>query len=55
MSNVGVYGAQLIRIGMTADHLIFNTELFEKCATTFVTSNRAGKRIHTVPWIADGD
>ena len=55
MSNVGEYGAQLIRIGMTADHLIFNTELFEKCATTFVTANRAGKRIHTVPWIADGD
>jgi len=51
-SNVAVYGSQLLRIGMTADRVIFNTELFEKCAMAFVIAHSSGQRIRTVPaWV----
>jgi len=51
-SNVAVYGSQMLRIGMTADRVIFNTELFEKCAMAFVIAHSSGKRIRTVPaWV----
>lgn len=51
-SNVAVYGSQLMRIGMTADRLVFNTELFEKCAMAFVIAHSSGQQIRTVPaWV----
>lgn len=51
-SNVAVYGKQLLRIGMTADRLVFNTELFEKCAMAFVIAHSSRQRIRTVPaWV----
>ena len=51
-SNVAVYGSQLLRIGMTTDRVIFNTELFEKCAMAFVIADSSGRRIRTVPgWV----
>ncbi len=57
-SNAAIYGSQFLRIGMTADRVIFNAELFEKCAVAFVIARSSGQRIRTVPgwvrWIAGG-
>lgn len=51
-SNAAVYGTQFLRIGMTADRLTFNVELFEKCAMAFVIARSTGQRIRTVPgWV----
>ncbi len=37
---------------MAADRLVFNTELFEKCAMAFVIAYSSGQRIRTVPaWV----
>ncbi len=51
-SNAAVYGTQFLRIGMTMDRVIFNAELFEKCAQAFVIAQSSGQRIRTVPgWV----
>lgn len=51
-SNAVVYGTQFLRIGMTAERLTFNAELFEKCAMAYVIARSTGRRIRTVPaWV----
>ncbi len=51
-SNVIFAGDQCLRIGITRDRLIFNTELFEKCALAFVVAYSSGGRIRKIPlWV----
>lgn len=50
--NAIFFGACCIRIGMTRDRLVFNTELFEKCSQAFVLASVTGHRIHRIPlWV----
>lgn len=51
-SNVIFYGQQCIRIGMTRDRVVFNAELFEKCAMAFVLASSSGGHIKKIPgWV----
>ncbi|UCH29925.1 MAG: hypothetical protein JSV06_02570 [Myxococcales bacterium] len=50
--NVAVYGDQRICIGTTPDRVVFNADLFEKCAKAFVIAHTSGHRIRKVPgWV----
>jgi hypothetical protein len=51
-SNIIFYADQCIRIGMTRDRVVFNAELFEKCAMAFVVAHSSGGRIKKIPgWV----
>ncbi len=51
-SNIAVYGEQCLHIGTTRDRVVFNAELFEKCAMAFVIASASGQRIKTIPgWV----
>jgi hypothetical protein len=48
--NVWVCGNQVLVFGATAQRLVLNAELLEKCAKAFVLANATGAAIHTLPW-----
>ena len=51
-SNIAVFGDQRICIGTTPNRVVFNAELFEKCAKAFVVAHASGGRIRKVPgWV----
>ena len=51
-ANVAIYGDQRICVGTTPNRVVFNAELFEKCAKAFVVAHASGKRIRKVPgWV----
>jgi len=51
-ANVAIYGRQRICIGTTSDRVVFNAELFEKCAKAFVIAATSGARIRKIPgWV----
>jgi ribulose-5-phosphate 4-epimerase/fuculose-1-phosphate aldolase len=50
--NVALYGDQRICVGTTPDRVVFNADLFEKCAKAFVIAHASGHRIRRVPgWV----
>ena len=50
--NVAVYGDQRVCVGTTPDRVVFNADLFEKCAKAFVIAHASGHRIRKVPgWV----
>ena len=55
-SIAAIIGEQCLRIGTTAQRLVFNAELFEKCATAFLIAGSCGRPLRTIPawvcWIA---
>jgi ribulose-5-phosphate 4-epimerase/fuculose-1-phosphate aldolase len=51
-SNIAICGDQRVCLGTTSDRLVFNAELFEKCAKAFVIAQTCGQRIRKVPgWV----
>jgi len=48
-TNIAIYGDQRICLGFTPDRIVFNSELFEKCAKAFVIARATGQRIRKVP------
>lgn len=51
-ANVVIYGDQRICVGTTPNRVVFNAELFEKCAKAFVVAHVSGHRIRNVPgWV----
>lgn len=50
--NVVIYGDQRVCVGTTPTRVVFNAELFEKCAKAFVVAHASGHRIQKVPrWV----
>jgi len=50
--NVAIYGDRRICIGTTPSRVVFNAELFEKCAKAFVIARVGGDRVRELPgWI----
>ena len=50
--NIAIYGEQRVCIGTTPDRVVFNAELFEKCAKAYVVAHASGHRIQKVPrWV----
>jgi ribulose-5-phosphate 4-epimerase/fuculose-1-phosphate aldolase len=51
-SNAALRGEQLVCLGMTRDRVLFNTELYEKCAQAYVIANASNTRISRIPlWV----
>ncbi len=48
--NAGTYGNQLLVLGVTQNRMVFNAELFEKCAMAYTLARMSGKKISKVPW-----
>jgi hypothetical protein len=51
-ANAGLVSGQLLLIGVTPSRMIFNAELFEKCAHAYLLARGAapGRKTHLVPW-----
>jgi ribulose-5-phosphate 4-epimerase/fuculose-1-phosphate aldolase len=51
-SNALLLGGRLLSLGMTQDRVLFNAELYEKCAQTYVLARSCGARISRIPlWV----
>jgi ribulose-5-phosphate 4-epimerase/fuculose-1-phosphate aldolase len=51
-ANAALLGNRLLCLGMTCDRVLFNTELFEKCARAYVIAKASGSRIGFIPvWV----
>lgn len=48
--NAGLVGGRLLAIGVTRNRMLFNAELFEKCAMAYVLARLGGGRVRQVPW-----
>ena len=48
--NVWVCGSSVLVFGSTAQRLVLNAELLEKCAKAYVLAKASGASIHTLPW-----
>jgi ribulose-5-phosphate 4-epimerase/fuculose-1-phosphate aldolase len=48
--NAWVCGSRVLVFGSTAQRLVLNAELLEKCAKAYVLAKATGADIHTLPW-----
>jgi len=50
--NAALFGESLLCLGMTCDRVLFNTELYEKCAQAYVIARACEGRISRIPfWV----
>lgn len=51
-ANAALLGKQLLCLGMTCERVLFNTELYEKCAQAYLLAKASGSRIGHIPlWV----
>jgi hypothetical protein len=51
-NNAVVLGSRLLCLGMTRDRVLFNTELYEKCAQAYVLAKTCNTGIRSIPgWV----
>jgi hypothetical protein len=51
-ANAALLGERLLCLGMTCDRVLFNTELYEKCAQAYVIAKASDRRISLIPpWV----
>jgi ribulose-5-phosphate 4-epimerase/fuculose-1-phosphate aldolase len=51
-ANATLLGERLLCLGMTRDRVLFNSELYEKCAQAYVIAKASGRRIGCIPfWV----
>ena len=48
--NAGPLGDRLLALGVTRNRMLFNAELFEKCAMAYVLARLGGGAVKKVPW-----
>ncbi|MBC9252368.1 hypothetical protein A9179_19015 [Pseudomonas alcaligenes] len=48
--NAGLVDGHLLSIGVTRNRMLFNAELFEKCAMAYVLARQGGGKVSRVPW-----
>lgn len=49
-ANAVIVGGVPVRLGSSCQRMVFNAELFEKCAKAFVLASATGKPITRIPW-----
>ena len=49
-ANAAIFGERRLCLGVTPERIVFNAELFEKCAKAFVIAQSSGKPIRKIPW-----
>lgn len=51
-TNATLLGERLLCLGMTCERVLFNSELYEKCAQAYVIARASGSRIGLIPlWV----
>lgn len=51
-ANAALLGERLLCLGMTCERVVFNTELYEKCAQAYAIAKASGNRIEFIPkWV----
>jgi len=51
-ANAALLGEQLLCLGMSCDRVLFNTELYEKCAQAYVIAKASGNQVGFIPvWV----
>ena len=51
-ANAALLGERLLCLGMTCDRVLYNTELYEKCAQAYVIARAASNQIGLIPmWV----
>lgn len=51
-ANAALLGGQLLCLGMTCERILFNAELYEKCAQAYLLAKASGSRIGQIPlWV----
>lgn len=50
-ANAYVFDDAVLCLGLTRERVVFNAELFEKCAKAFVLATLTGMPVRTLPWI----
>ncbi|WP_428242834.1 class II aldolase/adducin family protein [Gynuella sp.] len=48
--NCGTLGEDQLVFGVTLNRMVFNAELFEKCAMAYTLARASGKPVGSVPW-----
>ena len=48
--NAGPLEGRLLALGVTRNRMLFNAELFEKCAMAYVLARLGGGAVKKVPW-----
>jgi ribulose-5-phosphate 4-epimerase/fuculose-1-phosphate aldolase len=48
--NAGLHDGRLLVLGVTLKRLVFNAELFEKCAQAHALAAATGQRVQRLPW-----
>lgn len=49
--NGGLVDGRLLILGVTRNRMLFNAELFEKCAMAYVLARLGGGKVKRLPWI----
>ncbi|WAJ39656.1 hypothetical protein OU800_10650 [Pseudomonas sp. GOM7] len=49
--NGGLVDGRLLILGVTRNRMLFNAELFEKCAMAYVLARLGGGQVRKLPWI----
>ena len=50
-ANIAIVGERRLCLGATPERVVFNAELFEKCAQAFLIALSSGRRIRRIPWL----
>jgi hypothetical protein len=51
-ANATLFSGRLLCLGMTCERMVFNAELFEKCAKAYVIARASGIRARAIPaWV----
>lgn len=50
-ANIAIIGEQRLCLGVTPERIVFNADLFEKCAKAFVIAHSSGRTVHSIPWL----
>ena len=49
-ANIAIFGTRRVCLGVTPERIVFNAELFEKCAKAFVIARCSGGTVRRIPW-----
>lgn len=49
-ANIALMGEQRLCLGVTPERIVFNADLFEKCAKAFVIAHSSGRCVRRIPW-----
>jgi hypothetical protein len=49
-ANAAIIGTRRLCLGVTPERIVFNAEMFEKCAKAYVIARASGRPVRPIPW-----